>query len=432
MRRTHLMAAFGAATAVTIGGWILGSGGAAGPDSTEVLVVDDDGTVSLVDTSDGSTRFRVDDAVVSRDRSSPFRTVDGVGSTHIESRDAANGDVTGLTTVAGDLAIRAVSPRAGAIALMEERADGLALYEPIPRDVTSITVAYTDERPSQEFSLPGNYEVETFSYDESVLYLLEFQPPTDPEYYLVRELNLATGEVEGVKTPQVELRPEMRGVARSQQVAPDGRRLFTLYSIPSGDEPVHDVTTSVDSERWAFVHVLDLEQGIDFCIFLPTPMGEAAEASVGLGLSPDGSTLWVVDPSTSLVARIDTTDLAITEVYEVPELENRRQRAEVTAADDGTVYIALGPDIIELAPDTLALSGVWRSSGAGGLPVPVNALSISADSQVLFYGSEGRIVMISRATREELAVLEGPDGEDLTILGPPTGAAVQIPLSCAC
>ena len=40
--------------------------------------------------------------------------------------------------------------------------------------------------------------------------------------------------------------------------------------------------------------------------------------------------------------------------------------------------------------------------------------------------------MISRATREELAVLEGPDGEDLTILGPPTGAAVQIPLSCAC
>ena len=215
MRKAHLRAAVGAATALTVGGLFLGYGSAAGPRSTEVLVADGDGTVSLVDTSDGSTKFRVDDAVVSRDRSSLFRTVDGIGATHIESRDATTGDVTGVTTVAGDLAIRAVSPRAGAIALMEERADGLDLYEPVPRERTAITVAYTDERPSKKYTLDGNYEVETFSFDETVLYLLEFQPPTNPEYYLVRELNLATGVVEGVKTPQVDIRPEMRGVARA-------------------------------------------------------------------------------------------------------------------------------------------------------------------------------------------------------------------------
>ncbi len=432
MRRKRLGAAVGVVATATIGGWALGAGSASAPEATEILVVDGDGTVQLLDTTDGSSQFSVPDAVVSRDRSSLFTTTDGVGATHIESRDAATGEVTGLTTVPGELMIRAVSPNAGAIALMEERADGLGLYEPIPRESTSITVAYTDERPSQEFDLEGNYEVETFSYDETVLYLLEFQPPTNPEYYLVRELDLDTGEIEGVKTPQLELRPEMRGVARSQQVAPDGRQLFTLYSIPSDEDPVHEVTATEDSERWAFVHVLDLEQGIDFCIFLPSPMGERAEESVGLGLSPDGSTLWVVDPSTSLVARIDTAQLAVTDVYEVPQLRDRTARAEVTAADDGTLYVALGADLYELEADSMTLSGAWWSGSESGEALPVDGLSVSIDNQVLFYGSDGRIILIARETGQELAVLEGPEGEDLTILGPPTGAAIQIPLECAC
>lgn len=417
--------------ALSVAGWAFGPWGATtSPD--ELLVVDGGGTVQLIDAETGSARFSVPDAVVSRDRSSLFTTTAGVGSTHVESRDATTGKVTGVTTVAGDLEIRVVSPDAGAIALMGERAGDLDLYEPVPRASTSITVAYTDERPAQVFDLEGNYEPETFSLDEETLYLLEFQPPTDPEYYLVREMDLATGEVEGVKTPQVDLRPEMRGVARAQQVAPEGAELYTLYSIPSDEEPVHDTEATGDSERWAFVHVLDLELGVDICIFLPTPMGEVAEESIGLGLSPDGSTLWVVDPASSMIARIDVASRSVVSVHDVPQLGGWTGRAEVAAADDGTVYVALGNRLLEFAPESLVVSGAWSSQTENQQIAAIDSVSVSSDGEVVRYGSTGRIVLITRRTGDELAVLEGPDGSGLTILGPPTGTAIKIPLQCVC
>lgn len=420
------------AAAIGVTALVFGPWGASASESDSLLVVDAAGTVQLIDTASGEARFRVDDAVVSQDRSSLFNTREGVASTHIESRDPRTGAVTGVTTVAADLEIRAVSPLAGAIALAEERPDDLGLYEPIPRERTSITVAYTDESPSRTFDLEGNYEVETFSYDESVLYLLEFQPPLEPTYYIVRELDLETGLVDGVKTPQVELQPEMRGIARAQQVDPDGRRLYTLYSIPGDEAPVHDVTDAEDSERWAFVHVLDLELGIDICIFLPAPMGERAEQTVGLGLSPDGSTLWVVDPSTSHAARIDTETLEITDIHVLPELNGDFERAKVAVADDGTLYVALGPAIHAFDPATLERSAVWVSRNDSAHAVDVDDIAVSSNNALLQFVAGGRIVLISRETGLELAQLRGPNGEELRILGPPTGAATQIPLECAC
>ncbi|MEZ5167243.1 MAG: hypothetical protein R2695_12440 [Acidimicrobiales bacterium] len=237
----------------------------------------------------------------------------------------------------------------------------------------------------------------------------------------------------GVKTPQVELRPEMRGVARAQRIAPSGDRLFTLYSIPAGDEPVHDLQVDEDAERWAFIHVLDLASGTDFCIFLPAPMGEVNEAAVGLAMSPDGSTLWVVDPSTAKVARISTAELTITEVVDVPEIADPVARAQVAAADDGTVYVALGNRIHELAPGTLERTAVWESRDPEtGRSRPVDALQVSETGAQLRYAADGSIVLINRATRVEIATLRGPEGGDLVMLGPPSGSAAQIPLECAC
>ena len=207
---------------------------------------------------------------------------------------------------------------------------------------------------------------------------------------------------------------------------------YTLYTLP-GDQPVHDVTAPGDTDRWAFVHVLDLENGYDFCLFLPQPMGQVNEATMGVGLSPDGTTLWVADPAAGLMARLDTVDLEVKEVVEVPEILDPTRRADVAVADDGTVYVSLGWSIHEFAPDTLERTAVWQSRvGGGPAPAPVDELSMSANSAVLMFTAGGRVTLIDRETGLEVATLAGPDGESLRILGPPSGSAVQIPLECAC
>ena len=436
-RRSYLYVAVGfigvLAAAVALGLAISQILDAPSSGSEEILVVDDAGTVQLLDPVTGEVLYSLPDAVVAPDRSTLFTASSRVGgSTDVESRDPETGLVTGVTSVQGEVEIRLVSPKAGAIALMEERPDGLGLYEPVPRDWTTITVAYTDERPSQVFGLEGNYEPETFSLDEKTLYLLEFEPPDDPEYYFVRELDLTSGIVEGVKSPQVDLRPEMRGVARAQAASPDGVRLYTAYTIPGDEDPVHDPGDVADPDRWAFVHVLDLEQGYDFCLFLPAPMGTVNEATIGVGLSPDGSTLWVADPSTSLMARIDTVALEVKDVVTVPEIADPDERALVAVADDGTVYVGLGHRISEFDADTLERAVVWESRDPSGWSEPIDELTISANSKTLLYTAAGTVVLIDRETKREAATLTSPVGDDLRVLGPPTGRAVEIPLSCAC
>jgi hypothetical protein len=109
-------------------------------------------------------------------------------------------------------------------------------------------------------------------------------------------------------------------------------------------------------------------------------MGEVNEATIGIGLSPDGDEL----------------------------------------------YVGLDTRIHEFEPGTLERVQVW-DTGA-----PTTGLSVSVDGSLLRFALLGRIHIIDRETGSEIAVLEGPGGADVTILGPPSGNVVQIPLECAC
>ena len=217
-----------------------------------VLVSDGEGQLSLINVDIGEPAYTVNDAVRAPAGSKIFRAEEEGEATEVEVLNPESGEVVASTRIEGNLAIRAVSPFGGAVALMAPRPKTTDLYVPEPREQTLVTVVWSDEREPRTYTLEGNFEPETFSTDEETLFLLEFYPPSDPDRYFVRQLDLVSGEISGVDTPDqelgIELNPEMRGHARAQAMAPDGSFLFSLYTIGKGK---HRCTTRTIPRRIA-------------------------------------------------------------------------------------------------------------------------------------------------------------------------------------
>ncbi|MGI9016307.1 MAG: YncE family protein [Euzebya sp.] len=412
-----------AVAVVGIGLWaagfgIGGVGARGGAVDPRMLVVNDDGAVSLIDVDSGQATYTVPGAVPTRDLSTLLTAWPGNdGNTVLFTRDAANGQVTGRTTLPGDLDIRTVSPQGGAVALLPAE-HGPGLYLPQPRSRTRLTVAYTDERPSRTYDLPGNIEPEMFSVAEDALFVLSFDPPMEPSSYSVQRLDLATGELADTASPQVGLNPKMAGKARAQVLNPDGTFLYTLYTMTDGP------TRTPDGDRWAFIHVINLDEQWSFCIFLDAPVGTGEEAAIGLGMDPDGDTLYVADSSTSTVTRVDTQTLTAQPPQHLEQLRPSTTTAAITVAPDDAVYVSSAGTVVQVDPQTLEPVTAWGlGDSVDGLAVFDNQLRVAVD---------GEVVLIDRQTYAETGVLRPPGGGQLQLLGPPAGSASRFPVECAC
>ena len=421
-RRTSVVALAALAVATGAGGWMVTRADAA---DDRLLVADESGAISLLDPETGEAFFEVPGATATPDRSALLTTMTTGDRTVLESRDPITGLVTGSTMLTGaDLTVRTVSPQGQAVALMPG-APGGGIYEPDARARTSLTVSYLDDRPSRTYDLAGNIEPEMFSYDESGLFVLEFVPPTEPDSYYVRRLDLDAGTMSDTGAPQVGLNPKMRGRARASVLHPEGDQLFTLYTLPQTGEPVFD-PEAADTPLHAFIHVINLKEDWSFCIFLPRPIGTVDEATVGMGISPDGDEVLVADPSTATLARVDTADLTVTDTIQVERLRDANAKAAVAMADDGTVYLGSGPMLLELTRPALQAVRVWSQAA------PISGLSVSASGEQLRVGGGGTITILDRSTGGETAVLHAPGRGTVTLLGPPRGSVTEFPLECAC
>lgn len=413
-----------AAVAAGIGGWLLISGD---PVDDRLLVADEAGAISLLDPETGEALFEVPGATVTPDRSVLLTTATVGDHTVLESRDPVTGLVTGSTTLdSGGLTVRTVSPEGQAVALMPGPR-GQRIYEPAARERTTLTVSYLDDRPSRTYDLPGNIEPEMFSYDETGLFVLEFVPPMAPDSYYVRRLDLDTEEMTDTGAPQVGLNPKMRGRARASVLHPQGDQLFTLYTLPQTGEPVFDPSAE-DEPLHAFIHVINLKEDWSFCVFLPEPIGTVDEATVGMGISPSGDEVIVVDPSTSTLARVDTSELTVIDSLLVEKLMRRGPdtKAAVAIAEDGPVYVGSGPLLLELSRPGLQATRAWYQEA------PISGLSVSASGDQLRVGGGGAITLIDRSTGQETSVLHAPGRGTVTLLGPPRGSVTEFPLECAC
>lgn len=394
-----------------------------------ILVTDGAGQISLVDPRSGEARYTVNNAVRSPDGSSIYRAESQEESTVIEVLDPESGALMASTQVGGQLEIRAVSPFGGAVALMATRPDSDELYVPEPRDYTSINVIWSDGHQAENYTLKGNFEPETFSTDESTLFLLEFFPPTSPDRYFVRQLDLATGEVSPVTTPDqelgIELNPEMRGHARAQAMAPDGSFLFSLYTIDSGETPVHDPLAPAE-DRWAFVHTLNLKEKWSHCIFLPLPFGTAPESAMSLGISGDGRDLFVIDAGTEHVARIDARDLYIERAEKIPGLGYSTARP--VAVGPEVVYIGLDGSVLELGRESLIPTAAFIVNHDQSGWLPIEGLELAPDGRTLRVAHGSSITVIDMPTEKIVATLTSPGRTGSPFVGEPVGERVDLDL----
>jgi len=418
-RITALLVALGVVMVVLAGALVIAS--QPPPPDDRLLVVDDQGMLSLLDPSTGEVKFSVADAVSAPDRSRLYRSRTDGEQTWLDELDPKSGTRMASQSLPGELVVRVISPQGGAVALMPPPAGGRGIYQPEARARTTLVVARNDGTPPRVFRLNGNFEPETFSLDESTLFLIEFRPATAPDHYYVRRLELATGRVGDVYSPEVELSQEMRGRARAQAIAPDGSFLYTLYTSDTGD-PIH---AHDDEAHWAFVHALSLTEDWSFCIFLPVPFG-TEESEVGLGISPDGGTLYAVDSGSDLVARMDTREFEVAAIATVEQLRGENERTPVAVGPDGTLYAGSKAVILAIDPETLSPVAAW------GTRAEVRDLDVSADGRHLRIALSQVVTILDLTSGSELATLTAPGRGNIDFLGPPTGHLDEYPVQCAC
>jgi DNA-binding beta-propeller fold protein YncE len=411
---------------------LLGAGAAAAVAARPVepiLVTDGAGSISLIDPKTGEASYTVTDAIRAPDGSTIYRAEESGGTTVVEMLDPKSGEVLATTQVGGKLEIRAVSPLGDVIALMAPRPASTDLYVPEPREYTAINVVWSEGREPRNYTLKGNFEPETFSTDGTTLFMLEFYPPTDPDRYFVRQLDLESGGVTEVITPDqgagIELNPEMRGHARAQVMAPDGSFLFSLYTIESDETPVHD-PADPHTDRWAFVHTLNLREKWSHCIFLPVPFGTGAESAMSLAISGDGKHLFVLDAATQNVARIDARKLRVDTTEEIPGLYSTVARP--IAVGPEIVYIGLGDSVLEMGRETLIPNAAFVVSASGSGSLPIKGLELAADGRTLRVAHESYISVLDMPSERIIATLKSPGRTGSDFVGDPVGMRSELSL----
>lgn len=389
----------------------LSASGAPGAEPEDVLFLRTSGGIVLVRTGAETAVVNFPGAVPSTDWSSVVRTTVAEGNTRVIASDAATGSELWSRELPGRLEVKVASPGAGNVALLSrQQANGYA------RSSTSFVILGDRASEPRTIELDGNYQPEAFSTDGQSLFVVEYLPPLRPDRYRVRRLDLRTEEVVGVYTVDLDLQKAMQGTARVQAASPDGRHLYTLYTVEGPD-----------GVRRAFVHVLSLDELWAHCVDLPTSFAAAPEKAIGIAVAPDGDHVYAADTSSGTIAEIDTEALSVTRTAEA-EIGASGGLAHVAAGPDGTIYVARGTRLLALDAAGLASRGSWE------MQEDVRGIQPARDGRRVYVGLKGRIVILDTTTGQRLG-LEPPDIEEtIDQLGQETRPfdVARTVIECAC
>ncbi|MFN0030404.1 MAG: hypothetical protein ACKV2O_24890 [Acidimicrobiales bacterium] len=165
------------------------------------------------------------------------------------------------------------------------------------RSSTALVVERTGQ-PLRRYDLHGNFEPEAFAVTQSLLFVLEYRPPTKPTHYRVQSLDLVTGELRPLLSRDKQVDgEEMAGDRKGQIRSDDGTMLYTLYEphAAPGENGHHFVHALSLADSWT--HCIDLPQGHEW-IDLHLAKGM-------LTVSAADGAVAVVDPDT-MVATLQT------------------------------------------------------------------------------------------------------------------------------
>ncbi|MEA2452398.1 MAG: hypothetical protein QOG04_1108 [Actinomycetota bacterium] len=256
---------------------------------------------------------------------------------------------------------------------------------------TTLTVAGSARPEPQRYELEGNFEPEAFSTDGGSLFVVSYLPARKPVNYQVRRLDLTTGEVTGVYTPDAHLQQSMGGTARIQAASPDGTRLYTLYTLQG----------TKDAEARAFIHVLDLDEKWAHCIELPTGFEASDLETAAITVSKDGKHAYLADSRTEALVEIDTDKLVVSRTGTV-ELDSAGA-THMVASQDGILYAASGVDVVAIDLATLGEKNAWQMFS------DIAGLQVGRDPSQLFIGVNDRIIVLDVETGLRLDSID-PEG----------------------
>jgi hypothetical protein len=218
--------------------------------------------------------------------------------------------------------------------------------------------------------------------------------------YRVTELDLRRGAVHPVFGPYKGPVERMPGTRLEQILAPDGARLYTLYSSTRPGYAPHDAPVPANADV-SFVHVLDLRDGWAHCVGLPRQLWARPAAEQAMAVSPDGSELYVVDAARGVVAALDTSTLEVRVADHVPfgAVDGASASAQVSA-DGGTLFVAAGgtaSTLFALDTSTFAVADRWSIDGR------VSSLGLSGDGARLYVAGGQDVSILDPSSGQRLA-----------------------------
>ncbi|MGH2748307.1 MAG: hypothetical protein ACRDKB_10325 [Actinomycetota bacterium] len=367
--------------------------------------------VAIVETGATSPTFRDGAVVPSRDWSTVVRTVTVRNETRLEALNPTSGVESWSMNLAGNLRVKVVSEDGDLVALGPARESHYSQG----RASTKLVIAGKGIPDPRTIKLEGSFEPEAFSIDGRSLFVIEYLPARAPSSYRVRRLDLESGRAGGVYTVDEELQQAMGGTARIQATSPDGRRLYTLYTLDGSK-----------GASYAFIHVLSLDELWAHCIDLPPEFANSSESATALTVSPDGKRLYVANTEAGAVAEVDTDELKVVRTGDIGSLFAGRTHAVIDS--DRTLYIASGTRVVAMAIPDLTQRDWWS------MPEEITGVQLASDESKLYVGLRKRIVTLDVSTGEQLGVLDPPGVNRIDGLGRTTRSLDEerTEFVCAC
>lgn len=251
----------------------------------------------------------------------------------------------------------------------------------------------TFSKPPVPIELHGFFEFDAVSNDGKRVYLIEY---ASASVYRVRFYDVAAGRLDpNLVFDKSDGGDAMTGTRLSGVASPDGRWLFSVYARENASP---------------FVHALDLNSSIAFCLDLPGSGYATSDAAMrwSLALSADGTKLYAANGSVGLVTEILNLPDG------VPTVRRTTPIRQVTAFTGGLI-----PDV---EAKELSVSGAVLSADGKTLVVTGAAGVLWVDTSTM------------KSVRHELndwlvaSLALSPDGKMLYAVSD-TGMIAEVPMA---
>ena len=341
-------------------------------------------TITAVSPETGAVQFTKTPAIATRDWSRLYSTQSTNTETVLTTSDARNGKTLATRRLAPNLGVRAVSDNGQAVVLTESvhRCQPVRTRNRVRR--RALTVVRVGQKPRTylvhgQRRARGLLAVDALAVRHRVHAADRARPlPRRPHRPHQPPRTAATPHA--VRSNEDELQEPMRGTARAQTMAPDGRRLYTLYT--------RDATATEPAE--SFVHVLDLATRTrDVCRPSRRVRRRAPSARSRCRRPAPVSTSW--HRPTGALAEIDTAALRITRTAQLPE-PSTETTVRATVAGSTTLYVAMAGEVTSVDLTDLAASGEWY------VPGTVTGIQPAANSRTLFVSLADRVLAVDPKT----------------------------------